>query len=222
MTDRTVHIRRAIFAVLALLIGVFIALRAGGIDDSPAEWTSTVVGTIGGALCLWRAAVVRHERGAWMLVGLYLVTWAFADAIWTEQPSPNLSDAFYLTAYAFGIIGLAMLLRARARTSATRTWEWLDALIGGLTVCAVAAAIFFGAMLEDSGADTLEALTTSAYPVLDLSILCLIVVAIGSAGWAVDRVWAALAVGLGVNALADGLYGAATLQGHDWLFAWAE
>ncbi|HWI22408.1 MAG TPA: diguanylate cyclase, partial [Baekduia sp.] len=47
-------------------------------------------------------------------------------------------------------------------------------------------------------------------------------VAIGSAGWAVDRVWAALAVGLGVNALADGLYGAATLQGHDWLFAWAE
>src|SRR3546814_10017397 len=62
----------------------------------------------------------------------------------------------------------------------------------------------------------------SAYPVLDLSILCLVVVAIGSAGWKVDRMWACLAGGLMLNAIADGLYTYSDFQGHAGAVEWSE
>lgn len=200
--------RRAAFAVLGIAAAVQVAL--GITTGSVAAGLGYAIGAACALLCLWRAVAVRRERLAWTLTGLNLVLWVAGDVAWAICDSagvgyPNISDALYLVGYPLALVGVWLLMRSRM--PGRMTWEWLDALVGGLAVTALAGALIFGPVIDGSGGGGTAAVVVSAsYPVLDMAVLCLAVVAIGGLRWRIDRTWGMLTGGLVLTALGDGLY----------------
>jgi two-component system cell cycle response regulator len=213
-----VNLRRAIFAMLALVIFAELVSYALHAPDSWfTDWADTFVVLVATGLCAWRAAAVPRERLAWSMIAAFLLTWGIGDFGWVlradESGKPNWTDGFYLVSYIFGGAGLLLLLKSRVQK--VRTFEWLDGLIGGLAFGALAAALLYGPLITDQEGDALAVSVSTAYPVLDLATLCLVVVAIGNVGWRIDRTWGMLAGGFAFTAVADGMYAYNGANG-DW------
>ncbi|HET7444596.1 MAG TPA: diguanylate cyclase [Solirubrobacterales bacterium] len=164
------------------------------------------------ASCLARAAIVRRERLAWSLLGAGLLAWtageiyysaAFAGA--ESVPIPSLADAGYLAFYPLAYAALIVLMRERIGSfPATR---WLDGLIVGSAVAALAAALALGPIVDASSSDSTAAVATNlAYPIADLTLLTLVVTAASFTGWRPGAGWLTLGGGLIVLGVSDGLY----------------
>jgi diguanylate cyclase (GGDEF)-like protein len=213
----TVNLRRAIFAVMAGIIAFRIAglIHAG--EDTPLETGSDIViDVVATGLVLWRATVTPRERLAWSMIGLNLVALTIADLgyAFVSHDAPNWTDAMYMLTYVFAAAGMVLLLRDR-RVGASCD-VLIDGLIGGLAFSAVAAALLYGPLIDHASGDSISMAVgvAVAYPVLDLATLCLVVVAIGSAGWRLDRTWALLGAGFVINAIADGVYSYSGINGE--------
>jgi two-component system, cell cycle response regulator len=173
----------------------------------------------GAAFCLWRAAAVRQERAAWLVLGLGIATWTAADILWTvayaddsAPPYPSIADGLWLGYYPAAAVALVMLVRSRLRS--VRTSLGLDALIGALATAALASAVLYGPIVRAGAGDVSAAVITNlAYPVGDLLLLSLVVAVFGLSGWRPARAWIVLGAGLAVNALADGIYLYLTAKG---------
>ena len=158
-----------------------------------------------------RAAAVREERAAWLLMGLGLLAWAAGEVTWTlmladdpNPPYPSGADVLYLAFYPATYASL--LLLARSRTESFRSSLWLDGAIAALTVAALVAALAFQPIVDATSGDTAEIAVNIAYPVGDLLLLTLVVSVFGLNGWRPDPVWLLICGGLALTALADGLY----------------
>ena len=173
----------------------------------------------GAAFCLWRAAAVRQERAAWLVLGLGIASWTAADIFWTvayaddsAPPYPSIADGLWLVYYPAAAVTLVMLVRSRLRS--VRTSLGLDALIGALATAALASAVLYGPIVHAGAGEVSAAVVTNlAYPVGDLLLLSLVVAVFGLSGWRPARAWIVLGAGLAVNALADGIYLYLTAKG---------
>jgi two-component system, cell cycle response regulator len=212
----TPRIVRPVFALLVLGLAVH-AVHAllgpgdGALDKVIANWVYTGVMWVGSAMCLLAAATRRRERGAWVLIGLGLLLWSGADLMWTlwlgeleSPPYPNVADALYLASYIAIYAGLLVLLRARVRP--IRPAQWLDGAVGGLAAAAVVAALVFPALAGLTEGDTIDVAINLAYPVCDVLLLTMIVMAFGLNRWRVDRAWLLLGLGQFANVVADSAY----------------
>jgi diguanylate cyclase (GGDEF)-like protein len=83
---------------------------------------------------------------------------------------------------------------------------WLDGLVGGLAVAALASALVLGPILETTGGSPAAVVTTLAYPLGDLLLIVIVVGAFALTGWRPGRAWALIGSGLATLAVADGLY----------------
>ena len=133
MAARAVPLRRSarmvwvVRAGLALAVGGLaafvlhatgvIAADLSGLFDNFVYNGLLVLATVG---CLARTAVVRQERGAWLLMGLAIAAWTLGDLHYTfflsgldDPPFPTIGDAFYLAFYPASFAALLMLLRSR-------------------------------------------------------------------------------------------------------------
>jgi two-component system, cell cycle response regulator len=164
------------------------------------------------AACFARALLVRRERGVWMLMGLGLTFWTAGEIYYSiafagseNVPIPSLADLGYLAFYPFAYASLILLVRARFH-GFSKT-QWLDGIVVGSAVAAVAAALAIEPIVaaSTSGSD-LEVVTNLAYPIADLTLLSLVVTAAALSGWRPGRGWAMLGAGLVVLAISDGLY----------------
>jgi two-component system cell cycle response regulator len=213
MTPRIV---RPVFALLVLGLAVHAAHAAVGPGDGPvdhaiASWVYTAVMWIGSAMCLLAAATRPRERGAWALIGLGLLLWSAGDLVWTlwlnnleDPPYPNAADGLYLGSYIAIYAGLLVLLRERLRP--IRPAQWLDGAVGGLAAAAVVAALVFPALAGITEGDSIDVAVNLAYPVCDVLLLTLIVMAFGLNRWRVDRSWLLLGLGQLANVIADSAY----------------
>jgi two-component system cell cycle response regulator len=174
----------------------------------------------GAGFCLWRAAAIREERLPWFVIGLGIVCWATADLVWTvayaddpNAPYPSICDALWLAWYPASLVMLALLVRSRLRQA--RASLWLDGLIGAVATTALAAAIAYGPVIHEGGADDLSpaVATGLAYPVGDLLLLGVVVAIFGVSSWRPGRAWIVLGIGLALNATADGIYLVQTAAG---------
>ncbi len=116
-----------------------------------------------GIACLIRASDYRRERGAWLLIGLAILSWGAAEIYWTafiegnpSAPYPSPADVGYLVFYPLAYAGLAMLVRARAHEINWRLW--MDGAIAALGTAALGAAFVFDFVAEkatrhDAGSD---------------------------------------------------------------------
>ena len=145
---------------------------------------------------------------AWSLGEVYYtaVLW---DAEVIAIPSP--ADVGYLLLPPLALVGILLLLRARAR--AVPRMLWVDGVIAALAVASLSAALVFDTVLENVEGNALAVATNLAYPLGDLVMLSLIVGALAGTGWRLDRTWMLLAIGVSTFWLADSLYLVKTAEG---------
>jgi two-component system, cell cycle response regulator len=169
--------------------------------------------------CLVRAALVRRERLAWLLIGSGLLIWTggeiYYEAILSASgsvPVPSPADAGYLLFYPLTYGGLIVLLRERIGSFPFT--RWLDGLIAGLAVAALTAALALGPIAAASvGGSSIEVATNLAYPVCDLTLLTLVVTAAAFTGWRPGATWSLLGAGMIVLAGSDFAYLLQAAQG---------
>jgi two-component system, cell cycle response regulator len=209
-------------AVLMAVLAVQFVSGVGGdgVTNAFQDYLYNALLFAGAGFCLWRAAAIRRERLAWLIVGLGIVSWTAADIYWTavyaddtNAPYPSIADALWLVFYPASLAMLVLLVRSRMRNA--RASLWLDGLIGGVATTAVAAAVAYGPVVHEGGAGDLSAavLTNLAYPVGDMLLLGVVVAIFGLSGWRPGRAWLVLGIGLALNAAGDGMYLVQTADG---------
>ena len=210
---------RALLAVSLVAVAAIAAHAAGAgganLDGVVYNGAYNVALVAAALLCLLRASRRSGhsgERAAWLCIGLGLAAWSAADIGWSILYGANGSptsfsapDLGYLLYYALVFIGLGLLIRDRS--SDLRPSMWLDGIVEGLVVAALAAALLAGPVLNDGTAgDPGRVVVSVAYPILDVLMIGFVVAAFALSGWRPGRAWALLGAGLAVGALADVLY----------------
>ena len=201
-------------ALLALLVHVaHTVFGAGGsathvlVDD----WLYTLVLSACALMCIARGVSSDRERAAWILIGLGIAAWTAGDAYWAFHLShqqvvayPSLADAARLMLFPMIYAGIVLLVRARVpRFHASL---WLDGAIGALAVAAIGAAILYPAVERATHADLQAVATNVAYPLGDMLLVGFVMGAVALTGWRPGRGFVLIALGLGVNAVANGIY----------------
>ena len=211
---------------LAVVIGagtVFVALHDWlGLGPSSLDYAAEgpvydAVIVAAGLTCLLRSLSVREERGAWIAIGLGILAWAAAEVYWTtailndpSPPYPSPADVGYLAFYPLAGIGLALLVRARARALDWRLW--MDGAIAALGTAALGTAFVFDFVVTQTEGTALQVATTLAYPLGDIVLFSCVVGVTALTRWRPGRAWSLLLVGLAALAVADVAY---TLQETD-------
>jgi len=220
MTRLTPRLQRSILVCGGLLaLGLFaFALHAatgtGGalVDDLFGIWVYDALMLGAAGSCLARAILIRRERLAWALLGSGLLLWTGGEIYFSaafagseDVPIPSLADLGYLGFYPLAYVSLIALMRERIGSfPATR---WLDGLIVGSAVAALAAALALDPIVDAStSGDTAAVVTNLAYPIADLTLLTLVVTAAAFTGWRPGLSWLTLGLGLVVLAASDGIY----------------
>ena len=170
-----------------------------------------------GLACFLRASRGGPERAAWIAVAASIIAWASGEIWWTlyiennpNAPYPSPADLGYLAFYPLAVLGLYLLVRARAQELDRRLW--MDGLIAALGTGALGAALLFEFVADRTSGTAIEVATTLAYPFGDVLLVSLIVGVIALTRWRPGRTWTLLLAGLAVMAVADVAF---TLQTYD-------
>jgi diguanylate cyclase (GGDEF)-like protein len=169
--------------------------------------------------CLLRAAMVERERLAWGLLGVGLAAWTGGEIYYSAAlagaetvPIPSLADAGYLLFYPLAYAALIVLMRNRIGSFPVA--RWLDGLVVGTAIAALAAAVALGPIVDASTSGDVAAVVTNlAYPIADLTLLTLVFTASAFTGWRPGLTWLTLGSGLIVLAVSDGVYLLQSAQG---------
>ena len=160
------------------------------------------------AFVFYRAFLVRAERWPCLLIGAGMASTAAGDvvyALWVpEGQAPSVADPLYLAFYPLVYAGIVLLMRERLKRVPTAFR--LDALICGLTLGAVAAAIATGPINAALQGEPAAVFVGLAYPVGDLLLLALTAGMLPILGWRAELRWGLLAVGFMAYAVADTVY----------------
>lgn len=223
--------RRALATILfggaALVVAHdWMGIGGSGLDVAINGVVYDAVVVCAGLACLTRALRRGPERGAWLAIGASILAWGAGEIWWTlyiegnvNAPYPSPADVGYLAFYPLAILGLVLLVRARAAELDRRLW--MDGLIAALGTGALGAALIFEFVADRATGTTAEVATTLAYPFGDVLLISLIVGVIALTRWRPGRTWALLLAGLAVMAVADVAFTLqsyeATLPGGDWV-----
>jgi diguanylate cyclase (GGDEF)-like protein len=170
-----------------------------------------------GLACLMRARRGGQERGAWLAIAASVLAWAAGEIWWTlyiegnpNAPYPSPADLGYLAFYPLAVLGLYLLVKARARELDPRLW--MDGLIAALGTGALGAALLVEFVADHTSGTGIEVATTLAYPFGDVVLVSLVVGIIALTRWRPGRTWTLLLAGLTVMAVADVAF---TLQTYE-------
>jgi diguanylate cyclase (GGDEF)-like protein len=165
------------------------------------------------AVCLLRAHKATAFRSSWRILGVGLAVYGFGNIYWTifvrplsTQPFAAVADGFWLSFYVFAFVALVLVIREIADRLPLSLW--LDGIVGGLAVAAIASAIV-GPVLKAvhaNGNSSAAVLTTEAYPLLDVLLLLVVTALLAVYHWRPPAGLWFLAGGLGVFAVADVVY----------------
>jgi diguanylate cyclase (GGDEF)-like protein len=225
-----VTLKRLIGAVLfggmaLVVLYDWLGIGGAGLDGAINGVVYDAVVVCAGFGCLLRASRGGPERPAWIAIAASIFAWAAGEIWWTlyiegnpDAPYPSPADIGYLAFYPLAVLGLYLLVRARARELDRRLW--MDGAIAALGTGAVGAALLFEFVADRASGSTVEVATTLAYPFGDVLVVALIVGVIALTRWRPGRTWTLLLAGLAVMAIADvaftlQTYG--TLPGGGWV-----
>jgi len=167
--------------------------------------------TLSSALC-WAAS--RHDDrhpGAWRWLSFGVGAWAAGQVVWTylettgQEPFPSLADVGFLTFPMAAGVGLLLWLGSQ-NTIAARARDVLDGVIIALSLLLLSWVTSLGSVVAESGGDLLATILSTAYPIGDVVLGTLVLLAVAR-GWRAERsVLIVLAIGLGALAAADSAY----------------
>ena len=187
--------------------GVVPAELHGFFDD----WVYNGLLVLAAVGCLARAAAVRHERGAWLLMGLGIAAWTLGDLHYTfylsgldDPPFPSVGDAFYLAFYPASFAALLLLLRSRL-SGHMRTLS-LDGATAALAAAAASAGVLLALVRGETGGSPAAIATNLAYPLGDVLLLALVIGVFALTGWRPGRAWTLIGAGIIAATIADAVY----------------
>ncbi|MDP1793512.1 MAG: response regulator [Acidimicrobiales bacterium] len=207
-----------------VLFGAWITFSFGGaratlwFDDG----ATALAAVTGAGLCL-RASKKRPEHRAFFgLLGLALGFWAIGEGIWgfyevvlnREVPFPSIADAGYLSAIPLAAAAMAFYPTTGRSRAATRVRSLLDALIIATSVLFVSWAFVLAPAIEQGGATPAATFVSLAYPVGDVIIASVALMALHR-GQVLGRLPLLLvAFGMLANAISDSVYAYLTQVGN--------
>jgi two-component system cell cycle response regulator len=210
------NVVRGVQVVAFALLAAFALHTGPGLGGEALEgffndWAYNALIILSAVGCLARAAMVRQERGAWLMLGIGIAFWAAAEVlatVWLNHveapPYPSVADGLYLTFYPMVYIALVLLVRGRMNEA--RASLWLDGLIAALAVSVAGELFVFQAILSLEQGSPLAIATDLAYPLGDLVTLALVIGVFAVTGWRPGRAWTLIGIGLAALATADCLY----------------
>jgi two-component system, cell cycle response regulator len=196
-----------------LFVAVAVQLETGfggsAVSALFTNWLYDGVGCAAALTCASRG--LRKGERAWLWIAAGISAWTMGDVYYTfalqslqSPPFPSLADLGYLGFYVPVFVGLGLLVRRSVLDFGGVVW--LDGLIGGFTVCALATGLVLGAVWSTSTGTFAAVATNLAYPAGDALLLALIFCALGLSGWKLSRVWVFLGGGLLIFGVADSVY----------------
>ncbi len=166
---------------------------------------------LSGLVCLVRAALVRHRRLPFILLGLTGCSWTignlihiFHDQKLNPVPYPSLADVGYLSVYPLLIAAVVMM--AHPELKEISLGSFLDGVLGGLSCAAAGSIIMVQPGLQGLGGSALTQLVGAAYPVLDLALVAMTVAVLTLKRGRPDSTWILIAAAIAIQAIADTIY----------------
>jgi diguanylate cyclase (GGDEF)-like protein len=201
-----------VLGVMLLAYAAFLVFNIAG--PFPHFWDIVYLSSefLAAAICLLRAFSSEEERRGWILLAVGLACFGFGDVYWTfilktedHIPLPSPADAGYLLFYPFVYAALVFLVRAREDRFTPGLW--LEGFIGSFTVAAVGAALLQKPIVASTGGSAQEVATSIAYPLADILLFSLVVGILVLTGVRRGRTWMVTALGFGIFAVTDSIYG---------------
>jgi PAS domain S-box-containing protein len=167
---------------LYLLVGGLIVVAFVFVHAIRVGWLYNLIGVSAVVAILLGVRMHRpHQRLAWYLVAAGLALWVSGDVITynyerffgTEPPFPSVGDLLYLSVYPFLIAGLLLLLRRRSPGSDRASL--IDSLIVTIGVGTLSWVFLLAPYVHDESLRLIEKLTLTAYPLMDLLLLGVVV-----------------------------------------------
>jgi diguanylate cyclase (GGDEF)-like protein/PAS domain S-box-containing protein len=211
------------FALAAIAFITWMVVQLGGAT------VTTAVDDIGEAVAAGIAAVscglaaIRTQgrlRRAWALLAASAASWCLGEIVWSVSdvgfgitpPSPTLSDIGFLAAIPLAIAGILSFANS-ARGTSTGLRLWLDRAIVSLSLLYVGWELGLGDVLSQSGAALTSSIVGVAYPVGDILIGTVLLLAIRRATDETQGRLMLLLGGLAANALSDSAFVYTSLPG---------
>jgi len=201
-------------ALAVLAIGVTAFTASGFLDPNAghnkylADFFYPALNLSAAALIAVRGFRVSADRLAWILIAAGMACSAIGDVIYAawvpDGQSPSAADPAYLAFYPLVYAGLLLLIRARLNRVPFPIQ--LDALVCGLTMAAVAAALTAGPIHAAATRAPATVLVGLIYPWGDLVLLALAAGMLPIFRWRNEFRWALLIAGFILFAAADTAY----------------
>jgi two-component system, sensor histidine kinase and response regulator len=214
--DRKVFFFAAAFAVVTVVAFVaWIELRIGGdsvtiaVDDI-AEFVAAFIAAAACAMAARRTS--GRQRLGWTLLSVSAATWGAGEVVWSvyeigtgSVPYPSIADAGFLGAIPLAAAGIVAFFSTPRGTS-TRLRLWLDGAIVFLALIFVSWTLGLQTVYFDTGLPPLVRTVNIAYPVGDILIGTILVLAIRRARNEAHGRLLLLLGGLAANSLADSAF----------------
>jgi two-component system cell cycle response regulator len=213
------------FAISAMAFGLALhAARAAfgfgdpGLRTLIVNWDYQAIEFIAVAVCVARAVRRQQDRLAWALMAAGLLAWSGGDLVWTvwlnnlsQPPFPSVADVLYLSMYPVMYVALMLLIRSRLRGAGAS--QWLDGGVVGLTLAGVAGGLILPTVLRIDNHLLIQDVVNLAYPLGDLTLLALVMVAFSLSGWRPERLWLLIGAGMATDAVGDLIFTYQSAQG---------
>ena len=201
-------------AYAVILHGIVFGDRAVTAIDDVGE---AVAALIAAAACAWATTrATGRDRLGWTFMAISAAVWAAGEIVWSvyevglgvDVPYPSLADAGFLAAVPFAIAGIRSFWGASRGTSA-RWRVWFDGIIVALALTSTAWAFGLRTVYES---DSPTKLLDLAYPVSDIVVGTVLILAIRRASHQQAGRMALLLAGVACYSIADSAFAFLTAQ----------
>jgi diguanylate cyclase (GGDEF)-like protein/PAS domain S-box-containing protein len=204
------------FALAAIGFVTWMQLQLGGVTLTIAvdDIGEAVAAGVAAASC-GLAAMRTHGRlrRAWFLLAASAASWCLGEVVWSVSEvglgitpvSPSLPDIGFLAAIPLAIAGILSFANT-ARGTSTGLRLWLDRAIVSLSLLYVGWELGLGALFSGSDTQLTSRLVSVAYPVGDILVGTVLLLAIRRATDETQGRLLLLLGGLAANALADSAF----------------
>ena len=206
-------------AALTLAVVYIVALRIPGLDTVAVDAISNLgqVAAAGFAAAACTVAARRNtgrHRSAWGWLAAGMGSWCLGQCVWTwyelmgrSVPFPSLADVGFLGFPLAAGFGLLLWLGAQGNQLVARSRDVIAGAIIALSLLVLSWVTALGAVVEAGAGDGVFALVLSlAYPVGDLIMATLVLIAVTRGSVGERTTMALLALGLTVFAVADSAF----------------
>ncbi len=210
-----------ILAVVGFVVWVELAIGGDRGVTAFDDIGEAVAALVAAACC---AMTARRNTGrprlGWTLLSASAATWCAGEIVWSvyevgmgiSVPYPSAADAGFLGAIPLAAAGIICFF-SPARGTSTRLRLWLDGAIVFLALFFVAWTLGLKAVYGDAGDPFFERVLDLAYPVTDIIIGTILVLAIRRANDEAHGRLLLLLGGLAANSLADSAFAFLTANG---------